>query len=412
MAWDDGEQKTIMVTGGSGLVGKGIEATILRENPKNETWIYLTSKDGDLRDKEATRKIFEKYKPTHVIHLAARVGGLFANMKYKVEFWRENVMINDNVLQLSFEFNVKKVVSCLSTCIFPDKTTFPIDETMVHNGPPHVSNEGYAYAKRMIDVINRLYNAQHGCQFTSVIPTNIFGPHDNFSIEDGHVLPGLMHKCLLAKQKMAAGESGDFTIWGRYVHAPTAAPLPRLPVPRCCSSQRGPAHISSSDLTPCRAARGSRPQWHAAAPVHLQRGSRRAARVDAALIRGGEDAPFPWPRGRPPFRGHVAGLVTLAGLVSPRLAGLTLQVDPIILSVPEEAEVSIKEAAMSVVEGMGYTGPVTFDTSKSDGQYKKTACNDKLMRLNPDFKFTPFREAVAKTCQWFETNYDTARKGH
>ena len=66
----------------------------------------------------------------------------------------------------------------------------------------------------MIDVINRLYNAQHGCQFTSVIPTNIFGPHDNFSIEDGHVLPGLMHKCLKAKQKIAAGEEGDFTIWG------------------------------------------------------------------------------------------------------------------------------------------------------------------------------------------------------
>ena len=217
------EEMVIMVTGGSGLVGKGIEASILREQPKNEKWIYLTSKDGDLRDKEATRKIFEKYKPTHVIHLAARVGGLFSNMKYKVEFWRENVMINDNVLQLAFEFGVKKVVSCLSTCIFPDKTTYPIDETMVHNGPPHHSNEGYAYAKRMIDVINRLYNAQHGCQFTSVIPTNIFGPHDNFSIEDGHVLPGLMHKCLKAKQKMAAGETGDFTIWGRSVSRARAA---------------------------------------------------------------------------------------------------------------------------------------------------------------------------------------------
>ena len=86
--------------------------------------------------------------------------------------------------------------------------------------------------------------------------------------------------------------------------------------------------------------------------------------------------------------------------------------DPIILSVPESDEVSIKEAALSVVEGMKYTGPVTFDTTKSDGQHKKTACNDKLMRLHPDFKFTPFREAVAKTCEWFEANYASARKGH
>jgi len=316
------------VTGGSGLVGKGIEATIEREKPTNERWVYLKSRDGDLRDKEETRLIFEKYKPTYVIHLAARVGGLFSNMKYKVEFWRENVAINDNVLHWSKEYGVKKVVSCLSTCIFPDKTTYPIDETMVHNGPPHHSNEGYAYAKRMIDVINRLYNSQHGCQFTSVIPTNIFGPHDNFSIEDGHVLPGLMHKCLKAKQKMASGEEGDFQIWG------SGTPLRQF--------------IYSEDL-------GALMVW---------------------VMRKYDSC------------------------------------DPIILSVPEAAEVSIKEAAMAVVEGMGYTGPVKFDTTKSDGQYKKTACNDKLMQLHPDFQFTPFPEAVAKTCKWFEANYETARKGH
>lgn len=319
---------TVLVTGGSGLVGQGIKAAVEKEGIKGETWIYLTSKDGDLRDMEATKKIFEKYRPTHVIHLAARVGGLFSNMKYKVEFWRENVAINDNVLQCSKDFGVTKVVSCLSTCIFPDKTTYPIDETMIHNGPPHHSNEGYAYAKRMIDVVNRCYRDQYGCNFTSVVPTNIFGPHDNFSIEDGHVLPGLMHKCLLAKQKLAKGEAADFTIWG------SGTPLRQF--------------IYSEDL-------GALMVW---------------------TMRAYDSC------------------------------------DPIILSVPESAEVSIKDAAMAVVEGMGYTGPVTFDKTKSDGQYKKTACNDKLMGLHPTFKFTPFAEAVAKTCKWFEDNYDKARKGH
>lgn len=124
-----------------------------------------------------------------MIHLAARVGGLFANLKHKVEFWRDNVFMNDNVLSCCKDLKVQKLVSCLSTCIFPDKTTFPIDETMVHDGPPHPSNEGYAYAKRMIDVQNRCYHEQYGCNFTSIVPTNVFGPHDNFSIEDGHVLP-------------------------------------------------------------------------------------------------------------------------------------------------------------------------------------------------------------------------------
>ncbi len=84
-------------------------------------------------------------------------------------------------------------------------------------------------------------------------------------------------------------------------------------------------------------------------------------------------------------------------------------VQPIILSVPEAAEVTIKEAAMAVVAGMKYTGPVKFDTSKADGQHKKTASNAKLMSLHPNFEFTPFEEAVAKTCEWFEANYESAR---
>ena len=120
-------------------------------------------------------------------------------------------------------------MSYLSTCIFPDKTTFPIDETMLHDGPPHSSNEGYAYAKRMVDTMNRAYSEvserserallkttstaklthsilllrsaqEYNCNFTSIIPTNIYGPSDNYSIENGHVIPGLIHKVYLAKK--------------------------------------------------------------------------------------------------------------------------------------------------------------------------------------------------------------------
>ena len=141
--------------------------------------------------------------------------------------------MQDNVMTLSHELGVQKLVSCLSTCIFPDKTTYPIDETMVHLGPPHHSNEvnskstsltctlapdncyrsrpsnatsagpdgaahhatflqGYAYAKRLVDVQNRMYNKQYGCNFTSVIPTNIFGKHDNFDMATGVHLHPLM----------------------------------------------------------------------------------------------------------------------------------------------------------------------------------------------------------------------------
>lgn len=128
--------------------------------------------------------------------------------------------MNDNILKLSYETNVKKVVSCLSTCIFPDKTTYTIDEMMVkplnfiestlmqilyfvqvHLGPPHPSNYGYSYAKRMIDVLNRAYNDKYGCMFTSIIPCNVYGPHDNFNLETSHVIPGLIHKLYDTIQK-------------------------------------------------------------------------------------------------------------------------------------------------------------------------------------------------------------------
>ena len=184
-----------MVTGGSGLYGMAIRAHVAQSaEEKDATWVFLSSKDGDLRDRKATEAIFERVRPTHVIHLAAMVGGLFANMSKKVEFYRENMLMyffsvslrgreqqraesargttrgrrrhprrrNDNVMECCRIYKVQKLVSCLSTCIFPDKTTYPIDETMIHDGAPHLSNEGYAYAKRMIDVMNRCYKDEYG----------------------------------------------------------------------------------------------------------------------------------------------------------------------------------------------------------------------------------------------------------
>mmetsp|Transcript_40205 Transcript_40205/g.72445 ORF Transcript_40205/g.72445 Transcript_40205/m.72445 type:complete len:325 (+) Transcript_40205:92-1066(+) len=314
-------KSTIMVTGGSGLVGQAIKS-VSEANPKDgETWIFLSSKDGDLRDRKETDAIFDKYKPTHVIHLAAKVGGLFANLKYKVEFYRENTLINDNIMENCRLHKVTKLVSMLSTCIFPDKTKYPIDETMLHDGPPHASNEGYAYAKRLIDTMNRAYAEEYGCNFTSIIPTNIYGPHDNFSIENGHVIPGLIHKCYKAKK-----DNTPFTIWG------SGTPLRQF--------------IYSLDL----------------------------AELTVWVMR---DYHSP---------------------------------DPITLSVDEDTEVPIKDVAYAVAKAMKFEGEVVFDTTKADGQFKKTACNKKLRGLRPDYKFTSMEEGVQKAVDWFLENYETARK--
>ena len=135
----------VLVTGGTGLVGKAIEDFVKTDpESQSESWFFAGSKDADLVDQASTFALFERLRPTHVIHLAAMVGGLFKNMSQKVEFYRLNNLINDNVYEACRIYGVTKMVSCLSTCIFPDKTTYPIDETMIHNGPPHLSNEGYA----------------------------------------------------------------------------------------------------------------------------------------------------------------------------------------------------------------------------------------------------------------------------
>lgn len=314
--------KVFLVTGGSGLVGQAVHDYVNSESQfSSSKWIFLSSKDADLCSYDATSAVFELHKPTHVLHLAAFVGGLYRNLKYKVDMYRKNQQMNDNVMECCRVFKVEKLVSCLSTCVFPDKTSYPINETMLHNGAPHLSNEGYAYAKRMIDVMNRCYRDQHGCNFTSVIPTNIYGPYDNFSIENGHVIPGLIHKCYLAKKN-----NTEYSIWG------SGKPLRQF--------------IFNRDL----------------------------AKLMVWTLLSYEDT------------------------------------DPIILSPPESQEVSIESIARKIAQVMDFQGEIVFDTTKSDGQFKKTADNTKLMAALPDFKFTPFEEGIREATEWFCANYETARK--
>jgi GDP-L-fucose synthase len=311
----------VLVTGGTGLVGQALKEIVEADPIEGYEWYFAGLKDADLTDAAAVGALFDRVRPTACLHLAAYVGGLFANMTHRVEFWRRNVAMQDAVMHCCHERGVRRLVSCLSTCVFPDKTSYPIDETMIHNGPPHSSNEGYAYAKRMVDVQNRMYNSQHGHDFTAVIPTNIFGKFDNFSVTDGHVIPGLIHKCYLAKKN---GE--PFVVSG------SGKPLRQF--------------VFSKDL----------------------------ARLMLWTLREYKET------------------------------------DPIILSVDEKDEVSIADVASAIVKAMDFKGEVVFDTSKDDGQFKKTASNKKLRKYLPQFEFTPFGDALKETVEWFVANYETARK--
>lgn len=188
-----------LITGGNGLVGSQFIG--------NE-YFKFSSKDYNLIKQEDTEKLFTK-KFDSVIHCAAKVGGIQANMNFKGEFFHDNIMMNTNVIEQSRKKGVKNLVAFLSTCIFPDSVEYPLTEKKIFDGKPHFSNDAYAYSKRMVEVQIRAYREQYGLAYKSVIPTNIYGINDNYSIENGHVIPSLIHKCYLAKEN-----GSDLVIWG------------------------------------------------------------------------------------------------------------------------------------------------------------------------------------------------------
>ena len=186
-----------LVTGGKGLVGSAINAEV------------KLGREFNLINSIETDQAFKTHKPTHVIHCAGKVGGVGGNMNFKGDYFYDNLMINTNVIESARKSGVKNLVCFLSTCVFPDKVDYPLTEDKVHLGIPHNSNYPYAYAKRMADIQIRAYREQYGINYTSVIPTNIYGPNDNFSLEHGHVMPMLIHKLYKAKR-----DGTDFTVWG------------------------------------------------------------------------------------------------------------------------------------------------------------------------------------------------------
>lgn len=188
----------VLVTGGSGLVGAAIKK--VREQFDQYEVLLSSSKECDLLDYHETVKYLTDTQPDVVVHLAANVGGLFKNMNQKVNMFEDNIMMNMNVVRACYRANVNQFIGMLSTCIFPDKTTYPIDESMLQFGPPHFSNDAYAYAKRMLKVHCDTYNEQHDTNYSCIIPTNIYGENDNYHLQDAHVIPALIHKCFLAKQ--------------------------------------------------------------------------------------------------------------------------------------------------------------------------------------------------------------------
>jgi len=200
---------------------------------------------------------------------------------------------------------------------------------MIHNGPPHPSNFGYSHAKRLIDITNKAYFEKYGHMFTSIVPCNVYGPHDNFRPEVSHVIPGMinrLYQTMYNEEPDKPQEEKEFCVFG------SGKPLRQF--------------IFSQDL----------------------------AKLVIWVVRNYES------------------------------------VEPIILSVDEAAEVSIADVAGSIAEAFRFRGKITFDSSKADGQFKKTASTKKLRSFLPNFQFTDYNQAIQETVQWYIDNQKDVRK--
>jgi GDP-L-fucose synthase len=198
----------IYVAGHRGMVGSALLRKLEEEGFKNV--IFRTSSQLDLTNQEAVKKFFEEEKPDYVFLAAAKVGGIMANNTYRAEFLYENLMIQNNVIHQSYLNGVKKLLFLASSCIYPKMSPQPIKEDYLLTGKLEDTNEPYAVAKIAGVKMCENYNRQYGCDFISVMPTNLYGPNDNYDPETSHVLPALLRKFHEAKVK----DKASVEVWG------------------------------------------------------------------------------------------------------------------------------------------------------------------------------------------------------
>ena len=198
----------IYVAGHRGLVGSAIVRRL--EGAGFPNLILHTSQELDLRDQARVKEFFEREKPEYVFLAAARVGGILANMTYPAHFIYDNLMIQSNVIHQAFKAEVKKLLFLGSSCIYPKFAPQPMKEEYLLTGPLEPTNEPYAVAKIAGIKMCQAYNRQYGTNFICAMPTNLYGPNDNFDLETSHVIPALIRKFHEAKINGAK----SVVVWG------------------------------------------------------------------------------------------------------------------------------------------------------------------------------------------------------
>ncbi len=407
----------IYVAGHHGLVGSAIWKNLLSKGYTN--LIGRKHNELNLQDANAVNAFFEKEKPEYVILAAAKVGGIMANSTYRGQFIYENLMIQNNVIHAAYLNNVKKLLFLGSTCIYPRDAPQPMTEDSLLTGPLEYTNEPYAIAKIAGIKLCESYNLQYGTNYISVMPTNLYGPNDNFDLEKSHVLPAMLRKMYLGKcleennfaairedlnkrpaegrrgeeEKRRAGEeekgrNGDDEILKLLdKYGIRIAPSPHHPIaqsPNRLIAQSPNRLIASS---PFLSQKVSVEIWGSGAPMREFLWSEEMADACVYLM---EHTDF-------------EDLIRVNSGILRDNSHSNREIRNTHINIGTGIEISIRDLAYLIRDKVGFKGKLTFNTSKPDGTMRKLTDPSKLHALGWHHQIE-IGEGVERLFKWYLRN--------
>lgn len=359
----------IYVAGHRGLVGSAIWNNLLSRGYTN--LVGRTHKELDLMDPVAVKEFFDQEQPDAVVLAAAHVGGIMANLQYRADFIYQNLQIQQNVIGESWKHGVKKLLFLGSTCIYPREAPQPMTEDCLLTSPLEYTNEPYAIAKIAGLKMCESFSIQYGCNYIAVMPTNLYGPNDNFHLENSHVLPAMIRKIHLAK---CLNES-DWTA--------VRKDLDVRPV-TIKGENRVDGSSSEADILKVLAHYGITPEtvtlWGSGKPMREFLWSEEMA--DASV--------------------HVLLNVDFKDTyqtAAKNADGLT-EIRNCHINVGTGKEISIKEVAELILETIGFKGELRWDSSKPDGTLRKLTDVSKLHSLGWHHQIE-IDEGVRRLYEWY-----------
>jgi len=348
----------IYVAGHLGLVGSAILSNLKQKGYSN--FILKSIDELDLISQQEVMDFFQKEKPEYVFLAAAKVGGIVANNTYRAQFIYENIMIQNNVIHAAYQSGVKKLLFLGSTCIYPKEAPQPMPEDCLLTSPLEYTNEPYAIAKIAGIKMCESYNLQYGTNFISVMPTNLYGPNDNFDLEKSHVLPAMLRKVYLSK---------------------------------CLTENNWDAIKTDLNKRPIEGITGNASQE--AIERVLQKYGVSSGKVEIWGT-GKPMREFLWSEEMADACVYVMEHVDFKDLVKPE----EKEIRNTHINIGTGKEISIKDLARLVAKTINFTGELYFNTDKPDGTMRKLIQVDKIHRLGWKHKIE-IEEGIEKLYNWY-----------